>query len=858
MFYFSRCAVSRIKRILPPVVVFLGLVAGIFLVKSRPSYKWYETVTMYHVFVKSFYDTDGDGKGDLKGLTQKLDYIKALGVNTIHPLPLTPALNVDSMPRSHYGYEITDFKNIHPDYGTLEDFKTFVKEAHKRGLHIVNDFITTVISVQHPFFQDVLNNPDSRYKKWFITADEIPEGDWMNFNDYSEHFKSKAWKPLPHGGYYYSLWGNSPFLDYHNPEVREYILSVFDFWLDLGIDGFRIDATKHLYINGPGEHNQYHQPENFEFWKLVRRHITEKYGPDKILIAETVPIPENYAYVVPKREMFDIMFDSTFINDFYPYHETKVNELYVASFLHSFFDNPAIYKSTGLHDRLMYHSDHDGARLATRLSFPTEKQLKLAGSVLILTPAHLKIYAGDEIGIKGFTPFSAGKDKWFHATLASMAWNNTKNGGFTTSGRAVVPITDDYLFWNVRDQESQPDSLLQHYRALIALKNKYPEYFFKGERTSLPVDDNKLYAYFLTGAKGSVFVLMNLSSETKQFKADHKAFAESRRIKKLFGETSFSVKNQTFETGTLEPYGTYVFELKGAGEELFKSDDPKRASITDIKPGTATTAQKNKILLLNDPADTALTLSEKQGKVPVRLYELTKDGNYILRFSANVSTDEGDVVLPVRTPVNALRIESEKPVRIAYERQKPASVFKDKVRRVVSTPKNVSLQDFSVGRDQNFLYFKMKKGDYALVKNGGLDFIILLAKDEESSGSEEPLSFWHLPPVHTQKKTTALLLYERHIKSGHFQTDIAPSRPFGVTNAPSSMIFETIDSFYALADLSVLPKGKLFAAPFVWSAGGVWGDRPPEGKPVPIVERITPFPNKNYQENSVRDYLEIP
>lgn len=117
----------------------------------KPKYPWYETVSMYHMLVKSFYDADNDGKGDLRGLIKKLDYIQSLNVNTLHMLPITPALNNPDMPRSHYGYEITDFKNIHPDYGTLDDFKTLIKEAHKRGIHVVLDFITTVISVQHPF-----------------------------------------------------------------------------------------------------------------------------------------------------------------------------------------------------------------------------------------------------------------------------------------------------------------------------------------------------------------------------------------------------------------------------------------------------------------------------------------------------------------------------------------------------------------------------------------------------------------------------------------------------------------------------------------------------------------------------------
>ena len=846
----------RKKILVPAVACVLTVCLVLFFTARRPDYKWYETISMYHVLIKSFSDTDGDGKGDLKGLIRKLDYIKKLGVNTIHPLPVTPALNVDSMPRSHYGYEITDFKDIHPDYGTLDDFKTFVREAHKRGLHVVNDFITTVISVRHPFFQDVLNNPDSRYKKWFITADTVPDGDWMNFNDYSEQFQSQAWKPLPHGGYYYSLWGNSPFLDYHNPEVRDYILSVFDFWLDLGVDGFRIDATKHLYINGPGQDRQYHQPENFEFWKLLRRHITEKYGPDKVLIAETVPIPENYAYVLPNREMFDLMFDSTFINEVYPYRETNPDELLSAPYLHSFFDNPAVYKNTRLQDRLVYHSDHDGVRIAARMSKPTEKQLKMIASVLVLTPAHVKLYAGDEVGIKGFTSFEAGKDKWFHATVASMAWDNSKNGGFTTSDRPVVPITDDYRFWNARDQEKLPGSLLNHYRSIVALKNKYPHYFFKGNRISLPVDDQKMYAYFLTDGNKAALVVLNLSPQAKRFKASHKAFAESRRVKKLFGDASFTVDGNTFETTLLEPYGTYVFELKVRDEDAFGGDDPRRMTATGIIPETETTAKKGRLLLLNDPADTAIIVKGNQGKVPLKLYERWNNGEFMLRFSSVVSTDGGDVVLPVRPPVNALTVGTEKEVRIAYAKKTPAEVFAGKVRPKAAAPKNESLLDFSAGRDRNFAYFKMRKGKYALIENGGLDFIILIAGKDDAP-EPQGLSFWHLPVVHTQKPTAALMLYERHIKSGHFQTDIDPSRPFGVTNAPASMIFETDDAFYALADLSVLPQGPLFAAPFVWSAGGVWGDRPPQGKPLPVVERITPFPDKDYPSDAVRDYMEI-
>lgn len=842
------------------VAVFFVLIFILFQKPDSPRYPWYETVSMYHVFVKSFYDADGDGKGDLKGLTQKLDYIQKLNVNTIYMLPITPALNNPAMPRSHYGYEIKEFKGIHPDYGTLDDFKTFVRESHKRGIHVVLDFITTVISVEHPFFQDILNNPDSKYKDWIITADKIPDGDWMNFNDYSEQFQSKAWKPLPHGGYYYSLWGASPFLNYHNPDVRDYILSVVDFWLDMGADGFRIDATKHLFINGPGQEKQYHQPENFEFWRNLRRHITEKYGPEKTLIAEVVPIPNDITYVEPGRTMFDSMFDSTFINDIYPYSETDLKLLYSAPYLHSFFDNPNTFGLTKLSQRVVYHSDHDGARVATRLKDPTPEKLKLAASVLILTPAHVKIFAGDETGIKGFSDFSDFKNKWFHATVTSMAWDDSENGGFSTSKTPVIPITDDYRQWNVRAQEGRPDSLLNHYRSLLELKNRYPDLFFKGERHSVFQSDENVYAYLLNGDGRTALVVMNLSDRPKTFYEDFSAYAPGE-LQPVFGNISqneIRQENGTVEIKNLPPCSASVFLFSRFNADMLNPAAPGTMPQTDLPAdGRETLSDMKTVYNAALPEEGAvLHLFKGQGKVPVTAFS-RRNGQYTKMFQDTPDTSAHDVMLPLMPSQTDAFVFNRDNIRFALE-SRPAQDAFPPAEKLAEAPENKNLRSFSAAKDENYRYFKIEKTGYALQSNGGLDFALLI-NTKEMQGAPGWFSFWHLPPVLPRLAPDALILYERHIKTGKVQTSLNPMRPIGIQIPGKSFIFETPEAFWIMVSKTVLPEGPLNIAPIVWSAGGNWGDKPPEGKEAPIIERL-PFvaSRKTYTPFRIDDYLRVP
>lgn len=846
------------QKIVGAVLLAFFAVGGFVLTRPlKPKYPWYETVSMYHMLVKSFYDADNDGKGDLRGLIKKLDYIQSLNVNTLHMLPITPALNNPDMPRSHYGYEITDFKNIHPDYGTLDDFKTLIKEAHKRGIHVVLDFITTVISVQHPFFQDILRNPNSRYKNWIIRADSVPEGLWMNFNDYSEQFESKAWKPLPHGGYYYSLWGDSPYLDYHNPEVRDYILSVIDFWLDLGVDGFRIDATKHLFINGPGQSKQFHQPENFEFWRQLRRHITDKYGTDKVLIAETIPIPNNIEYVAPDRAMFDLMFDSTFINDVYPYRETDLDLLYSAPYLHSFFDNKEVFKTTKLKDRLVYHSDHDGARIATRLSHPTDEQLKLVGSALILTPAHVKIFAGDEIGIKGFTPFEPFKDKWFHATLASMAWDDSKNGGFTQSDYPVIPITDDYLSQNVARQEKSKDSLLNHYRALFKLKKDYPQYFFKGTRNSLPTNNDKVYAYLNVNGDSAALVVMNLDNRPAAFEAALPIMTSATKIRQIFGEKlNLTHAGESLSAKELKPYHTYVFEVLNADTTQLTPLDPSAMPSESVALGSTVVSKPNTAYRLEDAtAEHFLRLKQGQGVVSFTLLEQIED-NAVPMFSQRVDTDKGDVLIPVVNYNPVLAFNQSKPVHFEYTFASSEDMFADKLTKVAENPKNDSLRALWTGKDDNFLYFKIDKAGYALQENNGLDFILLL-NNEPARKTTQKLSFWRLPEITSRGTFNAYALFERHIKTGRFQIGVNAMRPMGISAANQAFVYETNNAFYAVVSRRIYDGDNIKVAPFVWSAGGNWGDTPPAGKPVPIVERLTAFPDKAYKPAVIEDWLDV-
>ena len=246
---------------------------------------WYKSGVIYEVHVRAFYDGDGDGMGDFRGLTEKLDYIKDLGVTAVWLLPFYPS------PLRDDGYDIADYCAVHPMYGTLGDFKVFLREAHRRGLRVVTELVLNHTSDQHPWFQRARRaKPGSRWRNYYVWSDDPHKyrDTYVIFKDVET--SNWTWDPAAKAYFWHRFFSHQPDLNYDNPEVHEAMFRAVDFWLDLGVDGLRLDAVPYLYErDGTACENL---PETHAFLKSLRAHVDKKYG-DRMLLAEANQWPED-------------------------------------------------------------------------------------------------------------------------------------------------------------------------------------------------------------------------------------------------------------------------------------------------------------------------------------------------------------------------------------------------------------------------------------------------------------------------------------------------------------------------------------------------------------------------------------
>lgn len=817
--------------------------------EKKQQVPWYEQMAVYQIFVKSFYDSNNDGQGDLAGVEQKLDYIKSLGVNAIYFNPIAEALQDDNRLRSHLGYEILDFKKVLSAYGTTEQFKNLIAEAHKRDIHIIFDFITTVISVEHPFFKDVRNNPKSKYRDWFIIRDEIPSGPWMNFNDYSNQFESRPWKLLPTGGYYYTLWGASPMLNYHNPKVQEYIMSVIDYWMELGVDGYRIDAAKHLFMNGPGQELQFHQPENFEFFKKLRKHITKKFGPEKVLLAEVLPVPNDHKYVYPNREMFDAMVDFSMVATLYPNSEIAFDDLLIPKLFHNYFDDPNEFKATKLQDRILYFADQDITRISDRIENVTDDQLKLIGSLLIFTPTHFKLFEGEELGLKKVENLASDFYDWKDSSLSTFAWDDSIYGGFSKSHKPLMPISVNYKTKNVKVQEKDPRSILNEYRRMIKVKNKYADLFYKGKRISVEINE-QIYAFFITNDKHSILVVSNFDTKKTQSVA---LSVKTDKIKQIFGETTdYTFENNVLFINGIAPYKTNVYLFEKLTSQDFNLDDVLSYPVKKLEYGLEYKAGKKNLFTRSDYHHVdILRIFKDQGTVSVQFYRPENEGERFQVGNFELNTANRDVLIPMMEDTEGVVVSEN----IKFSFEKIEDFDSTDFKTYAFTPQNPTLKKFSAFSDDNFWYFKIDKEGYALPSNSGLDYCLLINSRKNKMIDADSVSIYGLPPVFADEKFDQALFLERHKHFASYITHIAKKRPMGIFNSASILSFETEQSYYAMVPRTLLSSNEIKVAPFIWSAMGKWGDTPPEIGPV--VERLTPNPVKAYPNDRVEDFILI-
>ncbi len=553
---------------------------------------WYKDAVIYELRVGAYQDSDDDGIGDFRGLTQRLDYLRELGVTALWLLPFYPS------PLRDDGYDIADYEKLHPDCGTLEDFKIFLREAHRRGLRVITELVLNHTSDQHPWFQRARRAPaGSRWRDFYVwsTAPERYAEARVIFKDFEP--SNWTWDPLAKAYYWHRFYSHQPDLNFDNPEVRRAMLRALDFWLRLGVDGVRLDAIPYLFEREGT--NCENLPETHQFLKELRRHVERRYT-DRMLLAEANQWPEDAAAyfgqgdechmafhfpVMPRLFMALYMEDRFPIIDILAQTPAIPDSCQWALFLRN-HDELTLEMVTDEERDYMYRAyTHDKRarinlgirhRLAPLLG-NDRRRIELMNALLFSLPGTPVIYYGDEIGM-GDNIYLGDRN----GVRTPMQWSSDRNAGFSRANpqRLYLPIIIDpeyhYESINVEAQRSNLHSLLLWMRRLVALRKRHAA-FGRGAIDFLSPHNSKVLAFVRRHETERILVVANLSRFVQYVELDLRDYAGVAPVE-LFGQNSFPPIGTLPYLLTLGPHAFYWFDLApGTG-------DGRPAAVADVTP----------------------------------------------------------------------------------------------------------------------------------------------------------------------------------------------------------------------------------------------------------------------------------
>jgi maltose alpha-D-glucosyltransferase/alpha-amylase len=537
---------------------------------------WYKRAIIYELPVKSFFDANDDGIGDFPGLIEKLDYIESLGVTCLWLLPFFPS------PLRDDGYDIADYCQIHPSYGTLEDFKRFLDAAHERRLHVVIEFVLNHTSEEHAWFQRARRAPPGSVERdYYVWSDN--DGRYRDarviFVD-SER-SNWTWDPMAQAYCWHRFFHHQPDLNYDNPAVLQELLTILDFWLELGVDGFRLDAVPYL-VEREGTSCE-NLPETHAVLKAIRRHVAERW-PHCMLLAEANQWPADVrpyfgdgdechmAYHFP---LMPRMFMGLHLEDRHPIVEIMQQTPAIpdicqwALFLRNHDELTLEMVSDEERDYmyLAYSADPQARinlgirRRLAPLMGNDRRRIELLNSLLFSFPGTPIVYYGDEIGMGDNTYLG---DR--NGVRTPMQWTPDKNARFSHADpeRLYSPVIMDPIYGyqavNVESQERDGASLLHWMKNLIGLRKLFPA-FGSGTLEFLHPANRKVLAYVRSQGPDKILCVANLSHSVQPVELDLSAFAGLTPVEML-GYTDFPVVGQQPYFLTLGPYGYYWFELQ--------------------------------------------------------------------------------------------------------------------------------------------------------------------------------------------------------------------------------------------------------------------------------------------------------
>lgn len=540
---------------------------------------WYKDAVIYQLHVKSFFDKDDDGIGDFAGLMDKLDYIADLGVTAIWLLPFYPS------PRRDDGYDIAEYRDVSPDYGTMDDARAFIAAAHARGIRVITELVINHTSDQHPWFQAARKAPPgSPEREFYVWSDDdkLYSGTRIIFLDTEK--SNWTWDEEAGAYFWHRFYSHQPDLNFDNPKVLEAVLAVMHFWLDLGVDGLRLDAIPYL-IERDGTSNE-NLPETHEVLRKIRADLDAHY-PDRMLLAEANMWPEDtqqyfgdagpechmafHFPLMPRMYMAVAQEDRFPITDIMRQTPEIAPENQWAIFLRN-HDELTLEMVTDAERDYLWNTYAADKRARINLGIRRRlaplmerdrRRVELMNALLLTMPGTPVLYYGDEIGM-GDNIFLGDRD----GVRTPMQWSPDRNGGFSRADPAslTLPVIQDPLYGfqavNVESQERDRHSLLNTVKRMLAVRREH-QAFGRGTQRFLRPANRKILAYYREHGDETVLCVANLSRTAQAVELDLHEF-EGRTPVELSGGTAFPKIGQLPYLLTLPPYGFSWFCLSQA------------------------------------------------------------------------------------------------------------------------------------------------------------------------------------------------------------------------------------------------------------------------------------------------------
>ena len=504
---------------------------------SDPTAPWWKRAVFYQIYPLSFQDTTGNGKGDLQGIIHRLNYLQELGVDALWISPCFPS------PWADWGYDVRDYTDIHPELGTLDTLDRLLQSAHQRGLRVLLDFVPNHTSDQHPWFQQSRKDRENPKRNWYIWRDAGPGGELPN--NWLTYFSGSAWEwdDATQQYYLHSFLKQQPDLNWRNPEVRQAMQAALKFWLDRGVDGFRVDAVlpiikDALFRDNPtllepplgkdmgpaGLQDRRHSANQPEVHALLRewRQLLDSYPGDRMMAGEVYTMDSALAaeYYGQNDELHLVL------------NFSLLNLPWDARLIRSYVESFEAALPTGAHATVLLGS-HDEPRLATRLG---ESQARVAAMLLLTQRGAPVLYYGDEIGMQDApVPAHLRRDPWPEVSGLSkhsrdpartpMQWDPTPGAGFSPPGSKAgeletwLPIHPDYRERNVKVQLQEPHAMLNLYRRLLRLR-RTSSALQSGSYRPVAEAPEDSYVYYRTHGDQTVLVALNFAGEDRVLALD--------------------------------------------------------------------------------------------------------------------------------------------------------------------------------------------------------------------------------------------------------------------------------------------------------------------------------------------------